>query len=113
MEVLSMYIYELKKGSKLCALVTYESKKLFAAIKKIEDAGFSYFFQKINGQKEKINIFFGAKTPILVLKNIIKSPLNELSAEHDFILGILLGYDTKSQCERFLKRHLKGWFIEF
>ena len=108
MEVLSTYIYELKKGSKFCALVTIEGKNLLNALKKIENAGFSYFFQKINGQKEKINIFFGEKNPILVLKNIIKSPLNELSPEHDFILGALLGYDVKSQCERFLKRHLKG-----
>lgn len=107
MEVLSTYIYELKKGSKCCALVTFEYEKLKDAISKITNAGFSCFFQKIDGQKSKVNLFFGEKIPILVLKSIIKMPLNEISEEHDFILGILLGYDIKKQCERFLKRHLK------
>lgn len=113
MEVLSTYIYELKKGSKSCALMTFEYEKLKDAILKIKNAGFSCFFQKIDGQTSKVNLFFGEKIPILVLKNIIKSPLNELTSEQDFVLGILLGYDIKKQCERFLKRHLKGWFIEF
>ena len=108
MEVLSTYIYELKKGSKLCALMTFEDSKLQSAIEKIKNAGFSFFLQKLNGKIPKTNVFFGEKIPILLLKNIIKSPLNELTAEHDFILGILLGYDIKSQCKRFLKRHLKG-----
>jgi hypothetical protein len=108
MEVLSTYIYELKKGSKLCALVTFEDEKLPLALEKIKNASFSYFLQKLDGKIPKTNVFFGEKTSILLLKNIIKLPLNELTAEHDFILGILLGYDIKSQCERFLKRHLKG-----
>lgn len=29
--------------------------------------------------------------------------LNELTAEQDFILGIMLGYDRVKQCERYLK----------
>ena len=108
MKVLSTYIYELKKGSKPCALITFEYDKLKDAIQKIKNAGFSCFFQKIEGQMSKVNLFFGEKIPILVLKNIIKTPLNELTVEQDFVLGILLGYDVKKQCIRYLKRHLKG-----
>ena len=36
MEVLSTYIYELKKGSKSCALMTFEYEKLKDAILKIK-----------------------------------------------------------------------------
>ena len=38
----------------------------------------------------------------------IHKPLNELSAEEDFMLGAMLGYDIAGQCERYCKRKSPG-----
>jgi hypothetical protein len=54
--------------------------------------------------KKKINIFFGNKNCINVLKSFGDKPLYKFTDEEDFILGIMLGYCRKKQCERFLKR---------
>ena len=50
----------------------------------------------------KINVYFGAKQCVDVVKTF-NPKLNELSAEQDFILGIMLGYDRVRQCERYMK----------
>ena len=113
--VLATYIYEIKKGTKPCALVTLDKKGLEFAIKKIEKANLLYFVQypKGHAQIQKINLFFGEREIIQVLESIITSDLNKLCREHDFMLGILLGYDTKKQCERFLeftsKKPISAW----
>lgn len=52
---------------------------------------------------EKINVFFGAKDCVDVVKTFVSKKLNELTPEQDFILGIMLGYDRLKQCERYLK----------
>lgn len=103
--ILTTYIYEIKKGTKPCALVTLDKNGLEFAIKKIEKAGLSYFVQNPIGHAkvQKANLFFGHREIIQVLEEIITSDLNKLCREHDFMLGILLGYDIKKQCERFLE----------
>lgn len=103
--VLATYIYEIKKGTKPCALVTLNKNELEFAIKKIEKAGLFYFIQNPVGHAkiQKINLFFGHDEIVKVLKSIITSDLSQLCKEHDFMLGILLGYDVKKQCERFLE----------
>ncbi len=52
---------------------------------------------------KKINVFFGAKECIDVVRKINKKSLVDYSPEEDFILGIMLGYGRKKQCERYLK----------
>ena len=103
--VLVTYIYEIKKGTKPCSLVTLDKNKLEFAIKKIEKAGLFYFirFSEKHAQMQKANLFFGEQETIKVLEKIITCDLDKLSYEHDFMLGILLGYDIKKQCERFLE----------
>ncbi|MBR1977367.1 DUF2023 family protein [bacterium] len=103
--VLTTYIYEIKKGVKPCALITLDKNRLEFAIKKIEKSGLFYFVQhlKNNAQIQKINLFFGEREIVKVLEKIITCDLNKLCREHDFMLGILLGYDIKKQCERFLE----------
>ena len=39
---------------------------------------------------------------------IVTRPLNALTAEEDFMLGTLLGYDREQQCRRFLTRSGRG-----
>ncbi len=110
--ILATYIYEIKKGTKPCALVTLDKNRLEFAIKKIEKAGLFYFVQMpiYSGEAprapkpaQKANLFFGEKKVIEVLEKIIICDLDKLCLEHDFMLGILLGYDIKKQCERFLE----------
>lgn len=52
----------------------------------------------------KINIFFGKRECVDVVRTFCDRPLNKLTAEQDFILGIMLGYDRVAQCKRFMKR---------
>ena len=35
---------------------------------------------------------------------MITKPLNQLTPEEDFILGAMLGYDIRVQCERYCER---------
>jgi len=53
---------------------------------------------------KNINIFFGKEECINAIKLMVNRPLNQLSPEEDFILGALLGYDIRVQCERYCKR---------
>ena len=38
------------------------------------------------------------------VRMFVHKPLNELSAEEDFMLGVMLGYDLPMQCERYCTR---------
>ncbi len=69
---------------------------------RLERDGIPHLIHKISDRK--INIFFGDQACIDVLNHFSTLNLNELSDYEDFILGTLLGYDTKLQCQRFLER---------
>lgn len=107
MESLGLYIYEIKKGTKPVSLVTLDVQNLDGAKEKINKAGLHFFVQnceKTTVLGQKVNLFFGKKNFIDVIKILIKKSLNDLSLEEDFILGTLLGYSCEIQCERFLER---------
>ncbi len=38
------------------------------------------------------------------MRHIITRPLNQLTAEEDFILGTMLGYDLCQQCKRYCNK---------
>ena len=44
------------------------------------------------------------------MQTFVDKPLNKLTPEEDFMLGIMLGYDISMQCERYCKPkfHLSG-----
>ncbi len=69
---------------------------------RLERDGIPHLIHKINDRK--INIFFGEQACIDMLGHFSTLNLNELTDYEDFILGTLLGYDTKLQCQRFLER---------
>ncbi len=56
---------------------------------------------------DNINIFFGKKECVDVVRSFNGLALNHLSPEQDFILGIMLGYDRLAQCNRYLQRRKK------
>lgn len=70
---------------------------------RLEKDGIPYMIQRqINGN---INVFFGKKDCLIVACNLCKDkPLNKLTPEEDFMLGMLLGYNLCEQCKRYSKR---------
>lgn len=70
--------------------------------KRLNEDGIEFFIQKIN--HKGINIFFGNKNCIDVVRSFGCNSINELNPTQDFILGILLGYDQLVQCKRYLER---------
>lgn len=100
MEVFLHHIYEFEKGIRNLILHTLKQEHLDAAIGKLEKRHISYkIYMLENGN---YNIFFGNKQCIDVIQNINKENLSNYTPEEDFILGIMLGYDRKKQCERYI-----------
>ena len=101
LQVFHHHIYEYKKGIRSMVLTTEKSKYRLPIEKRLQREKIDYAIQDVN--KDKINVFFGAKRCIDVVKTFIHKKLNELSPEQDFILGTLLGYDRVRQCDRYLE----------
>jgi len=100
MHVLKHHIYEYKKGLRRLILFTCNSKKVDDAIDILKKLNISFVLLPIRGKN--VNIFFGDSICLDVIKVINKKALNEYTAEEDFILGVMLGYDRKQQCQRYL-----------
>ena len=100
LRVFNHHIYEYEKGLRNLILTTEKGKYRDYIENKLQNRNIDYAINEVgNG---KINVFFGEKSCVDVVKTF--SPrLNELSAEQDFMLGIMLGYDRVKQCERYLK----------
>ncbi|MBR2195216.1 MAG: DUF2023 family protein [Salinivirgaceae bacterium] len=101
MKVLAHHIYEYKKGLRQLILHTLHSKYRFAAETRLRLAGIDFLTFQVT--PEKINIFFGSKECIEVIKHIGDKSFYDYSPEEDFILGVLLGYDKIQQCNRYLR----------
>lgn len=103
MKVLVHHIYEYKKGLRHLVLHTLDAADRAEAEKKLRSREIDYYIQQVT--PSKINMFFGDKVCVDVVRHIVTRKLNELSPEEDFILGTMLGYDRIQQCERYM--HLK------
>lgn len=86
-------------------LHTMKGENREAAEKKLKHYDVDYLVTELNNGN--INIFFGKKECVDVVRSFGNKKLNELTAEQDFILGIMLSYDRLAQCERLLKRSKK------
>ena len=100
MEVFVHHIYEFEKGLRNLVLHTTEKENLKMIMNKLNNRKINYEIYEIEGNR--INIFFGAKECVEVIRSIGKQSLREYTFEEDFILGIMLGYDRRKQCERYL-----------
>ncbi len=100
MKVLVHHIYEYKKGLRNLVLHTMNTDDRELVENKLKSQGIDYHIQLVT--KNKINVFFGAKECIAIIKSFGDVKLNQLSPEKDFILGTMLGYDRKQQCSRYL-----------
>lgn len=101
LQVFNHHIYEYKKGIRNMVLTTEKSQYKQPIENRLKREKIDYAIQDVN--KDKINVFFGAKKCIDVVKTFIHKKLNDLSPEQDFILGTLLGYDRVKQCDRYLE----------
>ena len=102
MKVFYHHVYEYKKGIRRLILHTTLKSNRSQIEETLQKKEINYLIFRVG--KNKINVFFGDSVCINVIQNFLKQNLYDLTDEEDFILGIMLGYDTAMQCRRYLKR---------
>ena len=102
MKVLMNHIYEYKKGVRQMVLYTFNKKYEDFAVSRLKNQNIDYIIQPVGNNC--LNLFFGREACIDAVKLMVTKPLNQLSPEEDFILGAMLGYDIRLQCERYCQR---------
>lgn len=102
MKVLCNHIYEYKKGVRQMVLYTCNKRMEQYAVERLKHQGIPYLIQPVGN--DRLNLFFGRQECLAAIRLMVTRPLNELSPEEDFILGALLGYDIRMQCERYCHR---------
>ena len=106
MNVFNHHVYEYRKGIRRLILHTTAKAQQAAIEAALRRKKISYLLYPLGAGK--INVFFGDAPCIEVIKTFNKRNLFELTDEEDFILGIMLGYDTAKQCERYLGRCVRA-----
>jgi hypothetical protein len=96
------HIYEYRRGVRALFLMTINRRELALVLRELEAYGIHHFVQDVSAFKA--NLFFGRPAFVAVARSFVTRPLNTLTAEEDFMLGTLLGYDGEQQCRRFLAR---------
>jgi len=99
--VLHHHLYEYEKGLRRLILHTVRLDDLPPIKAKLERSGVAY--EVIAFGTRRANIFFGDEVCIEIVRSIGKANLSEYTPEEDFILGTMLGYCRRKQCERYLK----------
>ena len=100
-DLVNAYIYEIKKGTKPMALITIDNTLTDRFVDKIDKNKLSYIVIHLD---KKDNIFFGIKECIEIVSGFCDKDLSSLSAQEDFMLGIMLGYNRIEQCKRYLNK---------
>lgn len=106
MKVLMNHIYEYKKGVRSMVLFTFNKRYESYATSRLRRQNISYILQPVGN--DRINLFFGRKECLDAIRLMVTRPLNQLSPEEDFILGVMLGYDICAQCERYCERKCRS-----
>ncbi len=102
MQILLHHIYEYKKGLRNLVLHTMSKDEQYLAEELLIRKGIYYKIQDVNTRK--INVFFGKNQCVKIVESFRNKSLSEFSAEQDFMLGIMLGYDRVQQCDRYINR---------
>jgi hypothetical protein len=100
------HVYEYSRGVRDLFLMTINRRELELVLSGLEVRGIHHFVQELSAAKA--NLFFGRAAFVAVAQSLVTRPLNALTAEEDFMLGTLLGYDCEQQCRRFLTRSRRG-----
>lgn len=99
MKVLMNHIYEYQKGVRQMVLFTFNKRYERWALQRLDHQGIDYLVQPVGN--DSLNLFFGSKECLAAIRLIATKPLDKLSPEEDFILGTLLGYDIRMECQRY------------
>ncbi|MEF2071376.1 DUF2023 family protein [Consotaella aegiceratis] len=100
--ILSHSLYEFKKGVRPLFMITVEEVELPRLLERLMADAVDYHVHTASGTKA--NLFFGKPLLVETVRTLVTKPLCHLTAEEDFILGVLLGYDREQQCARLLER---------
>lgn len=101
MKLYMHHIYEFQKGVRHLVLCTMCPTCAALVCDRLDNLGIRHVIQQVAANK--VNLFFGNEKCLNVVRSFIHKPLNELTAEEDFMLGVMLGYDITRQCERFFR----------
>lgn len=102
MKVLMNHIYEYKKGVRQMVLFTFHKRYEDFALNRLRRQGIPFVVQPVGN--DRLNLFFGRRECLEAIKLIVTKPLSQLTPEEDFILGAMLGYDIRVECERYCER---------
>ena len=83
-------IYEFQKGVRSLVLCTMCRTCASLLSERLERLGIAYRIQSVTDSK--VNLYFGNRMCLETVATFIHKPLNELSAEEDFMLGAMLGF---------------------
>ena len=104
--VLNEQIYGYKHGIRSLALQTESMSDKDVIEKRLKRDDLNYFLSPaIKGNN--LNVFFGDKACVDVIKSFKQPDFSKFTPEQDFIMGVLLGYDKTKQCERYLQKKEK------
>jgi hypothetical protein len=106
MQVFGHHVYEYRKGLRNLVLHTINGEELDAAINRLKIAKIDYEIYPVKAT-DRMNIFFGSKESVNCIRAIGKDDLNAYTPEEDFMLGTMLGYDRRQQCERYLEQRVR------
>lgn len=106
MRLFHHHVYEYGRGVRSLFLMTLSTRELPPLLARLERHGIDHFVQQVSGTK--VNLFFGRDAFVAVARAVVTRPLNLLTAEEDFMLGTMLGYDREQQCRRYLSRSGRG-----
>lgn len=102
MQVFYHLVYEYQKGLRDLCLHTCSSQSADKIKEMLEKQSISYLICPL--AEDKMNVFFGMAECLEIIKRFSCEELNNISAEEDFILGMMLGYGKGQQYRRFLER---------
>lgn len=106
MQVFGHHVYEYRKGLRNLVLHTVSNDDLEDAVRRLKVAEIDCQIYPVK-ETNRSNIFFGSKESVDVIRMIGKDDLCDYTPEEDFMLGTMLGYDRRQQCERYLLQRVK------
>lgn len=95
-------LYELDKGVRQLFMLTVSWADLPGVVARLAAERVDHYVHRLNDNR--VNLFFGRAALVETVRRFVDKPLCELTAEEDFMLGALLGYDREQQCRRYLER---------
>ena len=102
MKLFMHQIYEYRKGVRQLVLCTMCPDCCALMRDRLTAQGIAYLEQPVTDRK--VNLYFGNEVCLRVVRTFVDKPLHALTPAEDFMLGAMLGYDIRQQCERFCKR---------